>query len=487
FEDLWLAPEPQPFERDVLTQDNMESGWRLACRHAVSSIPDGAVLHVGAVDSRIWRKEFHAARLEGPASLCLAVDLGTTSLHWAAMLEEMCVAYGSELNPQLGAGSEVMSRIGYALDPQGGHELQGLVARRLEALAQSISSSLGSDARIDSLCLVGNAAMVAIALGKSVEGLSRAPYRLDFTGDAKGRLSDALPDCYVPAQIGPFVGADAAAGLVPLLRSKTPRPFLLADLGTNGEFILVREHDGQDEIFATSVALGPALEGIGLTHGAMAGADVVTRFDLGPMGLVAMDTEGRTLQTAAGISGTGYLSLVHTLLRSGVLGQDGRFATDELAATPLVRRLLDALEVRAGRRVLRLPIVYKNGRRMHLDPRDIEELLKVKAAFHVAFDALVQAAGIAAGDIASVQLAGALGAHVRHADLEGLGFVTPGMVPRLHPAGNLALEGAKLLCYDTTSRALLAGLARDALVLDLAADPGFHASFAAAMTFEHAL
>lgn len=485
FEDAAQAPAPEAAERELLPEGELQAGWRLACRHMASRFSGDVVLHVP--DSlQAGRKEFHGARLEGPARLCLAVDLGTTSLHWAAMLDELCVAYGHELNPQLGAGSEVMSRIGYALDPAGARELKELVTRRLETLAGSVPEALGEQTRIENLCLVGNAAMVAIALGRSLAGLARAPYQLDFSGDEIVQLSDALPECYVPAQIGPFVGADAGAALVPLLTRNTPRPFLLADLGTNGEFILVRKKNGVDEIFATSVALGPALEGIGLTHGAMAGPGVATRFELGPAGLEATDMEGRTLRAAAGMSGTGYLSLVHRLLRTGVLEQDGRFST-EGGVSPLVWRLLESMNVHAGRRRLRLPIVYDDGRPMYLDPRDIEELLKVKAAFHVAFDRLLNAAGLTSGDLASVQLAGALGEHVRPGDLEALGFVPRGLGSRLHAAGNLALEGAKVLCYDTASRTLLAGLARNAQVLDLASDKDFHAAFAAAMTFDHAL
>ncbi|TVM18674.1 hypothetical protein DPQ33_04130 [Oceanidesulfovibrio indonesiensis] len=486
FDDATDAPVPETAERELLTEDDIRAGWRLACRHMASTLEDGTELHVPQ-ESRVERQAFHGAQLEGQAGLCLAVDLGTTSLHWSVMLGEICVAYGHELNPQLGAGSEVMSRIGYALDPDGALELRGLATGRLEELSKSIPAALGAETRIASLSLVGNPAMVAIALGRSVEDLARAPYRLDFPGDETVQLSGALPACYVPAQIGPFVGADAAAGLAALLKRDTPRPFLLADLGTNGEFILVREKGGRDQIFAASVALGPALEGIGLTHGAMAGPGIVTLFELGPAGLEAYDMDGQPLRTAAGIAGTGYLSLVHTLLRAGVLGQDGRFMKADEATSPLTRRLLDNVHIHAGRRMLRLPVVYEDGRPMHLDPRDVEELLKVKAAFHVAFDRVLSAAGLAPGDLASVQLAGSLGAHVRPDDLEGLGFVPRGLGPRLHAAGNLALEGAKLLCYETSFRTLLADLAKAAVVIDLAAEHDFHAAFAAAMTFDHAL
>ncbi|QJT10877.1 ASKHA domain-containing protein [Oceanidesulfovibrio marinus] len=497
FEDASLAPAAEPSEQELLAPEEIADGWRLACRRQAQAVPDGAVIFAPDIEQDGRRMHADAtpdakpsatrgAAGEGPVGLCLAVDLGTTSLHWAAMQNEICVAHGVELNPQLGAGSEVMSRIGYALDPDGARELQALVVDRLEALADSLPAMLDADVRVEQVCLVGNTAMTAIAQGRSVDGLARAPYRLEYPGDAESPLSERLPRCYVPAQIGPFVGADAAAGLVPLLRQDIPRPFLLADLGTNGEFILVMEQGGEVRLHAASVALGPALEGIGLGHGAMAGPGVATRFELAPAGLVAKEAGGAMLRTAAGISGTGYLSLVHTLIRAGALDRDGHFLDPDEVSSPLARRLLASVEEHAAHRALRLPLVQENGQPLHLDPRDVEELLKVKAAFHVAFDVLLAAAGITAGDLDSVQLAGALGEHVSPADLEGLGFVPRGIAPRLRAAGNLALEGAKLLCYETSLRTRLAQLARRAQVLDLASDGGFHAAFAAAMTFDHA-
>lgn len=492
FEDASLAPRAEPSEQELLSPQDIAEGWRLACRRQARAVPDGTVIFAPDIEQHGRRVSLDAtpdvgpdAKVDGPAGLCLAVDLGTTSLHWAAMQNRTCVAHGAELNPQLGAGSEVMSRIGYALDPEGARELQALVVDRLEELAESLPAVLGKEVRVVQVCLVGNTAMTAIAQGRSVDGLASAPYRLDYPGDAESPLSEQLPRCYVPAQIGPFVGADAAAGLVPLLQQDISRPFLLADLGTNGEFILAMEQGGEIRLHAASVALGPALEGIGLGHGAMAGPGVATRFELAPAGLVARDSDGAALNIAAGISGTGYLSLVHTLIRAGAIDREGHFVDPEAASSPLARKLLASIGEYAGRRALLLPIVQKNGQPLHLDPRDVEELLKVKAAFHVAFDALLAAAGLSAGDLDSVQLAGALGEHVSPADLEGLGFVPRGMAPRLRAAGNLALEGAKLLCYETDSRTRLAQLARRAHVLDLASDEGFHAAFAAAMTFDH--
>ena len=90
-----------------------------------------------------------------------------------------------------------------------------------------------------------------------------------------------LPPIYIPPLPAPFVGGDVSAGLAALLEADIPRPFVLADLGTNGELALVTE---AGDLWLTSVPLGPALEGIGTECGQLGGPGVVTGFMLTPMG-----------------------------------------------------------------------------------------------------------------------------------------------------------------------------------------------------------
>ena len=125
--------------------------------------------------------------------------------------------------------------------------------------------------------------MTDIFLNRDVEGLCAAPYRLARSGDETVTLPD-LPPVYIPPLPAPFVGGDISAGLAALLDANIPRPFVLADLGTNGELALVTEAGG---LWLTSVPLGPALEGIGPECGQLAGPGVITGFALAPSGVAA--------------------------------------------------------------------------------------------------------------------------------------------------------------------------------------------------------
>jgi len=299
------------------------------------------------------------------------------------------------------------------------------------------------------LCIAGNTAMTSILLNKDVAGLCAAPYRLTEPG---GRTADlpGLPPAWIPPQPAPFVGGDISAGMAALLYGETPEfPFLLADLGTNGEFVLALD---KERSFIASVPLGPSLEGIGLRYGGGAGngrgpgvdTGSVSGFRLGPSGLspvVIGNAEPKR------ICGTGYLSLLDVLLRTGFLDATGRLAASPVS--PLAARLFGTVERGAAGWSLPLP----GG--MALTGADVEEILKVKAAFSLALESLLTASGLESRALARVSLGGALGEHMPETALERLGFLPPG--PAAHYGGGQHLPARGGASADTPGTAGKAG------------------------------
>nr|WP_235669654.1 ASKHA domain-containing protein [Solidesulfovibrio carbinolicus] len=451
------APLPLPAELRRLAPDELAAGWRLVCLHPARGgerleLPEGATAPAAPPVS----PEPVAA---GNGPLGLAVDLGTTGLAWrlVSLADGTVTAQGRGVNPQLGAGAEVVSRLAFALEPGGGDYLRRLVVDELRRLAAPAGP------RLAALCVAGNSVMMSILCDKPLDGLAHAPYGLSWRGDETVVLDAGLPPAYAPPLFGPFVGADIAAGLTALVRRDPAYPFLLADLGTNAELVLALS---PDRYLAASAPLGPALEGVGLSQGAMAGPGVVVAFALTPAGIVPEFFDPNHTGAPRGIAGPGYLSLTARLVEQQILDVDGRFATTP-AATPLGRRLA-ALVGRAHGE----PYFETAGCR--LPAGDVEELLKVKAACNLAVSALLAAAGLATADLASVHLAGAFGAAVSPADLETLGFLPPGLAGRTHVAGNLSLAGAALFLADAQSRRQAAGLAARTTLVPLvdAADSG---------------
>jgi len=461
-------PPPSPGEEDILGREALDDGWRLGCRHAAA---DGMRIEVPAPPADdaetglFFRAEPEGRADDGP--FVLAVDLGTTSVCWrlTSRSSGRCMVEGRLLNPQMGAGSDVMSRIAAARTPEGRSRLREPVLRLLRRLVQIM-------APVSELCVAGNTAMTAILLDKDCAGLAAAPYSLPEKGGRAVALP-GLPPVWIPPQIAPFVGGDITSGVLALKRAKIAYPFLLADMGTNGEFVLALD---EARAVTGSVPLGPALEGIGMRHGVMAGPGSVTAFTLGPSGITPHFWRNEPpAGNAAGIAGAGYLSLIALLLRLGVIGPDGRPAARP--STGIASRLLDSLRQRGGGWSLPL------GKGLALEAADVEEVLKVRAAFALTAQRLLREKGLSPADPCWV-LSGALGGHVSGETLATLGFLPSGTGIRLSFAGNTSLDGAERWLLEPADRADLARWAGNCGVLDLRSDADFTAAFVGAMRFD---
>jgi uncharacterized 2Fe-2S/4Fe-4S cluster protein (DUF4445 family) len=452
---LSTPPEPKKVEQELLSAEEILSGFRLACRHEVRDEAVLAVAPSGGIPPALPKA------LHGPG-LTLAVDLGTTAIKWSFQGKGKGAVQGAEPNPQMGAGSEVMSRLSFALQERRYADyLRKAVVSRLEELVRAVGG-------VDALAISGNSVMLHLLLGAQLDGLARSPYRLTLHGGTMEQLSDTLPHAYIPPLLGPFIGADISAGLCSLLLngSSPEYPFLFCDLGTNGELVLGM---GPEHFLATSVALGPALEGVGLSMGALAGPDVVSGFTTGPNGIVPEHgAEG------ARISGTGYLSLLAGLKRLGIIDEQGTFRRGD---TPLARRIMQGFDPATNR------LDISGGR--ILPAADVEEVLKVKAAFNAGTASLLREGGLAFREIGSIFLAGTLGEHVRIGDMLELGFFAGQAGPKIVKVGNTSLKGAALLLADMGARERAELLREQVKIIELTGDPGFQHRFIRAMRFTH--
>jgi uncharacterized 2Fe-2S/4Fe-4S cluster protein (DUF4445 family) len=415
-------------------------------------------------------------------------------------------------NPQLGAGSDVISRLSAARTPRGKKALQELVRTALQGIVLELETSF--PVTVQALCLAANPAMTALALGLQTDTLAQAPYSLPLSGGTWATLP-GLPPAWIPPQLSPFVGGDISAGyagiaLAPdhvspqtsseFLVAQASYPFLLADLGTNGEFLLALS---PQETITASVALGPALEGIGLSQGTEAKPGAISAFSLTPKGLQPFVLEDCSEMMASlkaerieaplpkgsvvenlspdseaplpGITGTGYLSLLSLLIKTGAMDREGHFT---LSSSPLLRRSLTLLPEQSRQGIT---LVLPQGHL--LSATDVEEVLKVKAAFSLGLSRLLEHAEISSADLACVYVAGSLGRHADKEALETLGFFPPGLRTRIVCVGNASLTGAALLLQEPKIRESLCQWVTGVRNLDLAADPAFRNSFPKHMRF----
>lgn len=444
----FVTPAPAPCAEDVsrLGPQKLGDGWRLACKHTVTG------------PCRIEVPGQDLAVPECTRGDALAVDLGTTRIKWAVQSGSRRSHECSMFNPQMAVGSEVMSRLRYAMSSRAARD-------NLRSSVLDVLRNVAGRSGATTMALSANSVMIALLLDVPLDGLAYAPYRLPWGGDATLELDPALPPVYVPPLLGPFIGADISAGLACITSLRPEYPYVLADLGTNGEFVLALD---KDRYIACSVPMGPAIEGVGLCCGAAAGEGVVSRVDLGPGGV---RWNG---QAVSGISGTGYVSLLALLRRLGVVGLDGHF---QVGGMPLARKV--------GERVRNhnLGRIFELEGDVFLAERDIEEFLKAKAGVNVGLKTLLRRANLSEGDVAAVYLAGALGENANAGDLTGLGFLPEIWRERVHVAGNTSLAGTLLALTEEKTRRWLTVLPSKVGLETLVDRDDFGASFMRAMRF----
>ena len=474
-------PEPKAEDLQAISPLELCKGYRLACVH----FPEpGQKIEIPPT-----KNSFSFSKKSQTPPRCLAIDLGTTTIKWAVIHADKQTSKGQCLNPQMGSGAEVVSRLAFALERESNKRLlTGLVRDRIKQIARE-AGFLGSrfdaqDSTIKTInsyiCVAGNPAMIYLLLGLDVREISFAPFNLNYWGGCEEFLNADISRLYVPPLLGTFVGADISAGLAYLKFkldsgsgesggsgvssvSDDEYPYLFCDLGTNGEMVLVKD---SQTFLCTSVAMGPALEGVGLRFGSVFGNshDVCSRFFLTPSGLSGWS------KRAFRISGSGYLSLISILLKLGILDRYGHF---QGGSHPLARK------VQARLKENKLYLTEE----VYLSAHDIEEILKVKAAFNLAVNYLLEKARLTFRDIRRIFIAGALGQHVQEGSLADLGFLPQGMEPKISFAGNTSLKGSVLLCQDKKARNWVEGLKSRVQYINLAEGDYLAENFARQMRF----
>ncbi|WP_027180169.1 ASKHA domain-containing protein [Maridesulfovibrio bastinii] len=458
------APHTQKEERLKLSPEEQEQGWRFSCLHEASA----AEIFIPKPKKTVPPQQI-TIRKKSDSAVKLAIDLGTTSLCWAILENGEVLSSGKELNPQTGLGSEVMSRLAFAAKA----ENKAILAKLVKDRIREIISDTGST--VDEMVISGNPTMACILTEENLEGLSKAPYALPDKGGNTVVLDEQLPPAYMPTHLAPFVGADITAGMAYLeFRSEKPEPpYLLADLGTNGEFVLCMD---ENKFLATSVPMGPALEGLGLSCGMTAGPGAISSFSISPSGLMPHFAEPPQEEKEAGITGTGYLSLCAVLMKSGVLDFKGSFAEGK---TPLASKLSRNIMSLNGSPTLVL------GKDMMLTAADIEEILKVKAAFNLAASTLLNSAELAPSSLKSIFLAGAMGQYVNVNDLITTGFLPSETAGLTKAVGNTSLEGSKILAVSPKARDYVESLPTMTSVINLAGGETFGLKFLERMIFKY--
>lgn len=395
----------------------LSSDWRLACK---SFVEGDLVLEVGQFEAMIQADEssFAFTPSEGYG---VAVDLGTTSL--VAQLVELStarvLAVETGLNPQRKHGSDLISRLEYALS-HGSAGLQQMIRRELGEMLSKLL--MGRQLSLRKVLLVGNTAMQHLFSGLDIKALSYYPFESP-TLEAL-QFSSLELDWDVPIDnirfcpsIGSFVGSDILAGIFATGMWEKEEYSVLVDLGTNGEIVV----GNRERLLCASTAAGPAFEGSRISMGMLA--------TTGAISSVESLAEGITCKVignvpARGICGSGLIDAVAVLLKNGQLGEFGEILSGE----DLIALLDD----------------------VGLTQKDIQEFQLAKAAIAAGLSILLRTLGIHKSDISDIYIAGAFGTYINLQNMLRTGMMDFPL-ERFHKLGNSALMGAKMLLFAESS------------------------------------
>jgi len=446
-------------QQERLSEQEIADGWRLACQCAIE---DDLVIELRQWDATILANDtaFAFTPQEG---LGVAVDLGTTTL--VAQLLDLqtghVLAVKTALNPQARYGSDVMSRVQFAVADRGQPELTTIIRKEISRLIHlllhtSPSKIENQKSKIRRVTLVGNTVMHHLFCGIDLEPLSHYPFEpvedgpQTFSASDLGWAVDSDPTVQFLPCLGGFVGSDILAGILATGLHESQELVGLVDLGTNGEIVI----GNREGMLCASTAAGPAFEGARISMGMRASTGAIWKVTRNETG---MRCEALGNAPPRGICGSGLVDAVAVGLELGLIRPNGRLAD--------------------GGHTLLLhdPVI--------LTQTDVRQLQLAKGAIAAGIRLLLQQRGATAKDVARLYLAGAFGNYVNRASARRIGLLA---FPeeRVQPVGNTALLGAKMALFSPDADTLsYADIRRKVRHVSLNEDPLFQDVYVEEMGF----
>ncbi len=421
----------------------------LACQTVVDR--DMTVVVPSSSDGVILTKGISVA-LPADSGLCLAVDIGTTTV--AAYLIEggSVLATRSCNNPQAAFGADVVSRIHHGVKGKAA-ELTAVIRSCVEDMTRKVLKEAGK-CGLSRVCIVGNPAMQQLFLGLPVENLTEIPFRPLLTAAEICDGGDYIPawsgaELLTVPDIAGYIGADTVAGILATGMDKEDKLTLLVDIGTNGEMVL----GNKDRMVACATAAGPALEGAGIRFGMQASSGAIDRVGKDFSCHVIGNTK------ASGICGSGLLDAVAVALSKGLINERGRILMEE--------RIISLADD------------------VFLTQEDIRQLQQAKGAIAAGIRLMAQHLGVCLGDIEKVYLAGAFGTFMDPGSACRVGLLPPELEDRIQPVGNAAGSGAMQIACAKEALARADAIAKAVKHLELSTLPDWARCFAQSMRFEN--
>jgi uncharacterized 2Fe-2S/4Fe-4S cluster protein (DUF4445 family) len=445
-------------------------------------VPAGSLLETGGQIV----SEFHAPNANSAqttsatAPLAAAVDIGTTTV--ALVLLDPAtghiLARASQYNQQIRKADDVASRISFCRTEAEVRVMQELVIGQTinPLLAEACAAAGVQTGRVERLAVAGNTVMEHLFLGLPVESIGRLPFNavrhihppceaatLGLAMRPRGSV-DVVPS------VAGYIGGDIVADIHAAHLLSRGGESVLVDVGTNSEIVYAQG----GRLLACATAAGPAFEGAGLLHGRRASPGAIEHVRCDTKLDFQCDVIGGG--KADGICGSGIIDFLAVGFRCGLINAHGRFDIERLqhagcyAQSPLARGSSHAC-------VLVPAAASANGQAVVVTERDIEQVLKAKAATYAGLKTLLTLQGRNVRDIPRFVLAGGFARHIDLANAITLGLLPDLPLERFEVLGNGSLAGAYLALTDAAALLAMEHISRLPQAIELNRTQDFEDNF----------
>lgn len=402
----------------------------------------------------------------------IAVDIGTTTVAlWLIHLKTGRVtAAQTTYNAQIECGLDVISRINYAKKYL--PDLRTRVVGTINQLIHAVSSEQQIDPkRIIQVSIAANPTMVQLFLGIVPEYLRLAPYTPAvyhvplYAAEQAGLHVNPNTPVYIAPSVGSYVGGDITSGaLCTSLASDSEETVLFLDIGTNGEILL-----GNNEyILGCACSAGPAFEGGGIEYGMRASNGAIEKVRIDAVtGEAAYETIGQT--EPIGICGSGVISVIAALFKTGLIDAAGKFTQRELPSI-----------LREGKNAR-----YRIAKNITISESDIDNFIRAKGAIFSACRTLLKSIELSFDDLDRIYIAGGFGSYLNMEDAVIIGLLPKVSTDKIIFLGNSSLIGAYLTLTSKEYRQKEKEIANNITYIDLSNEPGYMDEYMAALFIPH--
>lgn len=420
--------------------------------------------------------------------LGMAFDIGTTTIvgYLLDLNSGKELGIASTLNPQTKFGADVISRVNFASQEEGGlYKLHTIVIEAVNKLIGEAAGEAGVERTdIYGISIAANTCMHHLFLGINPKNIAVSPYVSVISEPvvvAAAELSIEINPAgrvFVLPNIAGFVGADTTAVLLATELEKSEDIKLVIDIGTNGEIAL----GSKARIAACSAAAGPAFEGAQISSGMRGAAGAIDHVYFGEQ--LEYTTIGGG--TPLGICGSALLDTVAGLIELGIIDKRGRILTPDKLKNTAARRFEDRLVKHDGQSAFLLVPAGKtgHGRPIMVTQDDIRQLQLAKGAMAAGVRVLMETLGIQAGDIKEVLLAGAFGNYLNPHSACVIGLIPRELESKIKMIGNAAGTGARIALLSSGEYSRVGDIASAVEFVELGSYPKFNGIFGECTYFQ---